>query len=166
MRLSRRIGTILLMAVFFSFLNYYIWIRLLQVLQVVFSNSDLELDLLRFTLLHPSHSGLPLGKSMCPLSSLSLSLSLCANSKGDVRYHTGTLFLGYINGPTEGLKMLLGFYLVTYFVGKPSPSLHLPPSPSATARAWIKFLPPPTTKQHKRTSTVVDKSAWHLSCFA
>lgn len=34
------------------------------------------------------------------------------------RYHTGTLYLGYINGPTEGLKVLLLTYGLTGIYGK------------------------------------------------
>ncbi len=34
-----------------------------------------------------------------------------------VRYHTGTFYLGYFNGPTEGLKMLLASYLWTWYAG-------------------------------------------------
>jgi ethanolaminephosphotransferase len=32
-------------------------------------------------------------------------------------YHTGVLFLGYFNGPVEGILMITIFYFVTAFKG-------------------------------------------------
>jgi ethanolaminephosphotransferase len=32
-------------------------------------------------------------------------------------YHTGVLYLGYINGPDEGVLMLIGIYLISAFKG-------------------------------------------------
>lgn len=34
------------------------------------------------------------------------------------RYHTGSLYLGVINGPSEGLQLLSVFYMTGYFYGK------------------------------------------------
>jgi hypothetical protein len=32
-------------------------------------------------------------------------------------FHTGTLYLGYISGPVEGILMLVAVYVVTGFTG-------------------------------------------------
>lgn len=32
-------------------------------------------------------------------------------------YHTGSLYLGVFNGPTEGIQIVAGLYLLTYFMG-------------------------------------------------
>ncbi len=32
-------------------------------------------------------------------------------------YHTGTLYLGFISGPEEGLTSLMIFFMITYFTG-------------------------------------------------
>jgi hypothetical protein len=37
-------------------------------------------------------------------------------------YHTGSLYLGIINGPTEGLQLVCIFYLIGYFKGELLPS--------------------------------------------
>ena len=51
------------------------------------------------------------------------------------RYHTGSLYLGIINGPTEGLQLLSIIYFLSYYYGLfssfflPLPSfIHLSPS--------------------------------------
>jgi len=33
------------------------------------------------------------------------------------RYHTGSLYLGIINGPTEGIQMIATIYFLTYWFG-------------------------------------------------
>jgi hypothetical protein len=56
---------------------------------------------------------------------------------GAARYHTGTFFLGFFNGPTEGLKILLFSYLWTAFAGTPLPAR----APSLSLSLFVEAAP-------------------------